>query len=147
MKYNIWYPMNENDLHARLLAPGLVGDVLESRRIFIRGLVLDLQIGVHAHEQVRAQKVAIDVELYLEPGPPPVRDALVEVLDYDQVRERVREVALAERVKLQETLVERIAEVCLAMDGVRGVRIATEKLEVFEDARGVGYELVRLKAE
>ncbi len=139
--------MNEIDLHARLLAPARAGDMLESRRIFIRGLVLDLLIGVHAHEQVRTQKVAIDVDLYLEPGPPPLRDALEEVLDYEQVRERVREVASGEPVKLQETLVERIAEVCLAIEGVRGVRIAMEKLEIFEDARGVGFELVRLKAE
>ena len=139
--------MNQNDILTRLLAPGVVGEVLEARRIFIRGLVLDMVIGVHAHEQVRTQKVAIDVDLFLEPGPPPVRDALDEVLDYDQVRERVREVALDERFKLQESLAERVAEVCLAIAGVHGVRIQIEKLEIFEDARGVGFELMRLKTE
>ena len=139
--------MTQNDILAGLLTPGAVGDVLEARRIFIRGLVLDIVIGVHAHEQVRTQKVALDVDLFLEPGPPPVHDALDEVLDYDQVRERVREVALNERFKLQESLAERVAEVCLAISGVRGVRIQTEKLEIFEDARGVGFELVRLITE
>ncbi len=50
--------MNENDLHARLLAPGLVGDVLESRRIFIQG-------GRFCKDQLRADRGRFDVVVML----------------------------------------------------------------------------------
>ncbi len=138
--------MTHSDLLAAMLAPSVAGDTLEARRIFIRGLVLDIVIGVHAHEQVRTQQVAIDVDLYLSPVPPPRRDALEEVLNYEEVRDAVRQIAFRERFKLLESLAERVAAECLANFGVTGVRIAIEKLEIFEDAKGVGFELIRFKS-
>ncbi len=138
--------MTHSDLLAAMLAPSVAGDTLEARRIFIRGLVLDIVIGVHAHEQVRTQQVAIDVDLYLAPVPPPSRDALEEVLNYEEVREAVRQIALRERFKLLESLAERVAAECLANFGVTGVRVGIEKLEIFEDAKGVGFELIRFKS-
>ena len=119
----------------------------EARRIFIRDLVVDCRIGVYPSERTRTQKVAINVELYLAPSAGPSDDDIAQVLDYDVVRRRILDLAGRAHVNLQETFVESILEACLEPEVVIGARVSTEKLEVYQDAQSVGYEVVRLKAE
>ena len=111
--------MNQNDILTRLLAPGVVGEVLEARRIFIRGLVLDMVIGVHAHEQVRTQKVAIDVDLFL--GGEGASDGL-EIGDgfVGADRAKAPDRGLANELKTAELAIAQLCpKLCLGRDELR----------------------------
>ncbi|WP_425406324.1 dihydroneopterin aldolase [Hwanghaeella sp.] len=117
----------------------------ECRRLFLRGFVVDANIGIMAHEIGRTQRVNIDVDLYLRPFNGPIEDHIDNVLDYDFVREEIKEIVQSGHINLQETLAEAIADKCLEPDQVAGVRVATSKLDVYGDCAAVGYEIVRVK--
>ena len=129
-------------VEARLLGSGTA-----VRKIFLCALEIEMAIGVHEFEQGRTQPVLIDITLYLRDRPPPKDDRLDEVFDYDQVRDGAIALASAGHINLQETLVERIAAMCLAFDAVAAVRVASQKTAVYADVAGVGYEVVRLAAD
>ena len=117
----------------------------ECRRLFLRGFVVDANIGIMAHEIGRTQRVNIDVDLYLRPFNSPIEDHIDNVLDYDFVREEIKEIVQRGHINLQETLAETIAENWLKREQVIGVRVATSKLDVYGDCTAVGYEIVRVK--
>lgn len=117
----------------------------ELRTIFFRDLIVEVPIGIHPHEQGRTQRVAINIELLLAPQRADHGDDIGKVLDYDHVRDSIMAIVAARHVNLQETLVEAVVDTCLGLDGVRAVRASTEKLDVYADCAGVGYEVVRIK--
>jgi len=115
------------------------------RKIFFRDLEIHAQIGIHASEQGRTQPMLVNITLYLAPGQRPQHDSITEVFNYDQVRTGVRRLIDGRHINLQETLVEEIADLCLAFDAVVAVRVSTEKTDIYPDCAGVGVEAVRLR--
>lgn len=115
------------------------------RKIFFRDMELQAHIGVHASEQGRSQNILVNVTLYIAPGTRPQKDSIDEVFDYDQVRTAVHRLIDGRHINLQETLVEEIADLCFAFDTIAGVRVSSEKTDVYDDCTGVGCETVRLR--
>ncbi len=119
------------------------------RHVFLRDLVLDARIGVHAHEQGGPQRIRINVDMAVDdPGATGVAasvgaDALARVVDYQAIAETVRAIVGARHVRLVETLAERIATACLDDKRVRRVTITVEKLDVFADAASAGVAVER----
>ena len=64
----------------------------EGLTVFVRDLLVEAGIGVHAHEQGRLQTLVINVALELAPGPV---EALGDTLNYEDVA-RLSEEAAAE---------------------------------------------------
>lgn len=114
----------------------------DCRIVLIRDLVLQARIGIFAREQAAAQRVRFNVELGV-PDRPPQRDSIREVVRYDHVIDRIREIVAAGHVNLVETLAERVAAQCLAVPDVLWVRVRVEKLDIDPDAAAVGIEIVR----
>lgn len=130
--------------------PPLAATARATRRMFIRDLVLNAQIGVYAHEQGRTQRVRVNLDLAVEDQqadnlsrPAVGADDLRRVVDYDIVINAVREIIATGHVQLVETLAERVAEACLQDKRVYRVRVMIEKLDVFADAASVGVEIER----
>ena len=125
--------------------------VRATRHMFIRDLVLDAAIGVHAHEHGAQQRIRINLDLAvsddgagLQLSRPAVgHDDLARVVDYEAIVNRVRALVATGHVQLVETLAERLAEACLSDPRVRVIRIRVEKLDVFADAASVGVEIER----
>ena len=117
----------------------------DCRIVLIRDLVLHARIGIFAHEQGAAQRVRFNLELGV-PDKPPQRDSIHEVVRYDLVIDRIREIVDAGHVNLVETLAERVAVQCLAVSGVLWVRVRVEKLDIAPDAAAVGIEIFRNRA-
>ncbi|MGE0743776.1 MAG: dihydroneopterin aldolase [Rhodospirillales bacterium] len=113
------------------------------RRVFVRDLVLPCLIGVHRHERDAKQRVRINLDLAVIENDQPVDDKLANVLCYERLTARVRDVVMAGHVNLVETLAERIAAVCLDYDDVVSAQVRVEKLDVFADAASVGIEIER----
>lgn len=119
-----------------------------SYAIFIKDLVLPFQIGVHAHEQGRCQRVRINAELEVcHPGPG-FADEISAVVSYEGLVLGIHRLAeVGGHVRLVETLAERILALCLAPPQVRSCRVTVEKLDVFPDAAAVGITLSRAKLD
>lgn len=115
------------------------GPVLD--RIFVRGLVLPVAIGVYDEEQGITQKVRFTIEAAVGVGVSPKGDNLEEVPSYDDLVKAVKAVIADGHVGLVETMAARIADRCLADKRIVSVLVRVEKLERGPDA--VGVEIVR----
>jgi dihydroneopterin aldolase len=125
-----------------LLHPALA----DCRRIFVREVVMNANIGIHPSELAAPQRVVLNVDLFVPLAlSTPKEDRIHEVVDYDFVRTTIRQRLDAGHVNLQETLVDDIAGALLAHPAVRAVRVASEKPDVYEDIEAVGIEVFRFK--
>ncbi|SOD94931.1 dihydroneopterin aldolase [Caenispirillum bisanense] len=113
------------------------------RHVFLRDLLIVAKVGVYKHEHETAQRVRINLDLAVREGEGPVGDRLDEVVCYEEIRNKVRDVVLDRHVNLVETMAERIAQACLADGRIRSVRVRVEKLDVFDDVSSVGVEIER----
>jgi dihydroneopterin aldolase len=119
----------------------------DCRRIFLRNYVLPASIGWHEFEKRDSQRIVLNVDLFvLLAVSQPKKDDLAEVVDYDFVRQTIYERIARGHVHLQETLVDELAAALLAHSGVRAVRVATEKPDVYLDCEAVGVEVFRFKS-
>ena len=122
---------------------GLVPDHLRVRstRILLDSLAVQADIGFHPYEVGKPQRVLVTVEIWLEDVTPPADDDPAAAWDYDYLRTEVEALAAQRRYNLQETLAHAIYERFAAMRGVKALRVATTKPDVYDGARGVGVEI------
>ena len=113
------------------------------RHVFVRDLVVNCDIGVHAHEHGAAQRVRLNLDLGVRESEAPLHDDLDNVVCYEEIVTRVTGIVLDGHVNLVETLAERIADSCLADPRIRIVRVRVEKLDVVDNAASVGVEIER----
>ena len=131
-------------MSAYLLDPRLT----DCRRIFLRNIIIDANIGIHAFEKEGAQKIALNVDLFIPLAlSTPRHDKIHEVVDYDFVRLAIEHRIGAGHINLQETLVDDIARTLIAHPAVRAVRVSSEKPDVYADADAIGVEVMRFKDE
>ncbi|WP_127999995.1 dihydroneopterin aldolase [Piscinibacter defluvii] len=118
------------------------------RRLFLRDHVVQMHIGAHDFEKTGAQRVVINVDLFVPLAhSTPASDKLHEVVDYDFVREAVARRIARGHVELQETLCDDLLAELLSHPGVRAVRVSTEKPDVYPDCAAVGCEVFAVKEE
>ena len=122
---------------------GLVPDHLRVRssRVLLDSLEVQTDIGFHEYEVGRPQRLLVTVEIWLEDVAPPDDDDPSAAWDYDYLRTEVLALASARRYNLQETLAHAIYQRVAAMRGVKAVRVATAKPDIYPEARGVGVEV------
>src|SRR4029078_3891659 len=115
-----------------------------SDRIFVRGLVLPIAIGVYDEEQGITQKGRFTIEASCGGTGGPNGDHIDEVPSYDDLVGAVKSIVGAGHINLVETLAARIAERCLLDQRIVSVLVRVEKLERGPEA--VGVEIVRSRA-
>jgi dihydroneopterin aldolase len=116
------------------------------RRLFLREVLLDANIGIHDFERAGRQRLVINVDVFvLLAVSTPRHDRINEVVDYDFVRLTIRRRIEQGHINLQETLVDDIARALLAHPSVAAVRVASEKPDVYDDVDAVGVEVFHFK--
>lgn len=122
---------------------GLVPEHLRVRssRVLLDSLEVQADIGFHDYEIGRPQRLLVTVEIWLEDVAPPDDDDPSAAWDYDYLRTEVQALAGARRYNLQETLAHAIYQRVAAMRGVKALRVATAKPDIYAEARGVGVEV------
>lgn len=116
------------------------------RRIFVKGLVLDAEIGAYEHERGRTQPVRIDFEAeVLEPSDP-AGDRLEDVVCYNKLAQGVKSIIAEGHIKLIETLAERIADLVMSHPMTHSVRVRIEKPHAIAEAQAAGVEIERSKS-
>lgn len=112
-------------------------------KVFVSGLSVQAEIGVHRHEIGKVQPLVVDVELDV---PSAGVDRLADTLNYETILAAAQEVAAQGHIMLVETFAERLARACLADPRVTRVRVRVEKplaLAPHAVAAGVEITLVR----
>lgn len=114
----------------------------KGQRIFIRDLQLPCRIGVTKSERRNRQRLAINLDMEIDPRR--VRkDRISEVVDYTDIIAEVRSIALESEFRLLESLAEQLAQACFFHPRIVGVRVRVEKLDLVSEAAGVGIEIDR----
>jgi dihydroneopterin aldolase len=112
-------------------------------KVFVRGLRLDADIGVHAHEHGRKQPLVVDVELDIAASG---WRSLEDTVDYEAVVRAARSIATVGHIGLVECFAQRLADRCLAHPRVTGVRVRIEKpLALAPDADAAGVEIIAIR--
>ena len=113
------------------------------RRIFLRDYEIIASIGIHEFERQNPQRIIVDVSLDLANDMPPdtAEDRIETVLDYDFLRDRIREIVEGRHFNLQETLCAEILTTCLQPNEVLAARVSTRKPDVYPDCDSVGVEM------
>ena len=120
----------------------------DCRRLFLRDYEVQVQIGVHDFEKQGAQRMRINVDLYVPLAQStPQRDTLDEVVDYDFIRSAIAERVARGHIELQETLADDLLRRLLQHPRVRAARVSTEKPDVYPDCDAVGVEVFGLRPE
>ena len=115
------------------------------RHVFVRDLVLEGEIGVYAHEKDGfRQPVRFNIDLTVRERAH--GDALENVVCYEQIVNKVKDLLTEGHVNLVETLAERIASRCLEDARVECARIRVEKLAAIPEVASVGVEIERRRA-
>jgi dihydroneopterin aldolase len=117
------------------------------RKLFLRDHVVEIMIGAHDFEKIQPQRVIFNVELFVPYAQStPQNDTLEEVVDYDFVRDVIRQRVQSGHIVLQETLCDDLATHLLAHPQVLAVRLSSCKPDVYPDCAGVGVEVFRTKS-
>ena len=109
-------------------------------RIILDDFMLPVSIGIHDFERTGPQRIIVHVELDVT-SPETERDAIDDVVDYDFLRNGIRELVDAGHYNLQETLCGQIVELCLTKPSVLRATVSTRKPDVYADCRSVGVEM------
>ena len=117
-----------------------------TRHVFVRELAVDANVGVYDHEKTAPQRLIISVDLTVNEEPAQHGDRIENVVCYDDIAARIRDICAGDHVNLIETLAEKIAQACLSDRRVRAARVRLEKPDALEDCTSVGVEIERLQA-
>ncbi len=111
-------------------------------RVFVRDLVLDVEIGVYTNEKGVTQRVRFSVDVDVRQPGSAVEDQIDRVLDYDStIIQGIKSIVAAGHINLAETLAEEIARHCLEHPNAARVRVQIEKID--KEPGAVGVEIVR----
>jgi dihydroneopterin aldolase len=107
------------------------GGRVTGMKIFVRGLKIEAEIGVYAHEHGRTQPLLVDVELDVDVAG---AEQLAETVNYETVGRIARDVAAAGHLKLVEAFAEQVARACLEDPRVNTARVRVEKPQALAPA-------------
>ncbi len=108
--------------------------------MFVRGLTVQAEVGVHAHEHGRRQPLIVDVALALDAAG---FEHIADTVNYETVRDRAVALAAAGHWKLVETFAEQLGHALIVDPRVRTVHVRVEKPEALApDAAAAGVEIV-----
>ena len=114
-----------------------------STTIFVRGLAISAEIGIHASEWGLTQPLLIDADLEIETHG---WSRLTDTVNYERVGVHARAIAESGHIGLVETFAHRLAVACLAEPRVIKVRIRVDKpMALAPGAAGSGVEIVMAK--
>ena len=116
-----------------------------STKIFVKGLMVEAECGVYAHEKGRRRPLVVDLEVQVGSSVRAGSDELAETVDYDSLVAHVRAVAAGEHLHLIETFAEKVCEAVLTDKRILSVRLRVEKPGAVPGAACSGVELERTR--
>jgi len=130
-------------LVARPAVPGPARETGRLDRLLIKNLTVSARIGIYPHER-EPQRVRINAEVEILGDPRPIGDDIANVISYEDLIARIKDLIETGHINLVETLAARIADICLTDPRAVRALIRVEKLDI-EPGATVGIEIERLR--
>ncbi|MDQ2860870.1 MAG: dihydroneopterin aldolase [Pseudomonadota bacterium] len=125
------------------VAPRATAPKILVTKVFVRGLAIEAEIGVYAHERGKRQPLIVDVELDVAAAG---WRALADTVNYESIAASARAIAAAGHIGLVESFAQRLAEACFAEPRVLRARVRVEKpLALAPHAAAAGVEIVAVR--
>ena len=122
--------------------PSAPGPRTVAAKVFVRGLTVQAEIGVHPHERGRRQPLIVDVEIDLDADASGWR-TIRETVNYDHIVGHARKLADSGHILLVETFAWRLASACIGEARALRVRVRVDKPEALAShAAMAGVEIV-----
>ena len=115
-----------------------------NRRFILQGLSCQASIGIYEAERQARQTVLIDAELLLRDGTEPQNDTVDTTIDYDVIRDTIRQLVGMQHYDLQETLARKLFDALRLLNGVQSVRVKSSKPDAYNDCEMISYQLSNL---
>ena len=113
-------------------------------RILIKDFHVELCIGIKQHEILSTQCVRINLVFEARRSWHESPEAVEEVICYETVVNRIKDMFQGKKIYLVEALAEKIAQACFGWDKrIDMVWVRVEKLGTVEGTRAVGVEILR----
>ena len=123
------------------------GDKSLTYRVFLRGLALDVVVGVLPEERLAPRRIILEVEAVCAAPADPAADDIRTVVDYRLIRQAAADAAAGTACQLVETLAARIADAIMAVPGVLETSVTLDKPGALADCESVAVQIVRRRAE
>jgi dihydroneopterin aldolase len=113
----------------------------------LKNVVVETSCGVHPWERhpERPNKLSIDVTLYAK-----LEHRRLEqfgYIDYDKIRDFLKQFRTRPHTELLETLLDDIVDKCFADDRVDACLVSIMKLSIFNEVEAAGVEVYRTRAQ
>jgi dihydroneopterin aldolase len=112
-------------------------------RIVIRDLRIRCVVGVLPRERTTPQDLLVSLEVGADLAPAARSGSLEHTLDYAELARQTRELVVAGRFRLLETMAEDLAACALADRRAASVRVTVRKPAAIAGARDAGVEIAR----
>lgn len=113
-------------------------------RVFVKDLHIEICLGIKPHEILSTQCVRINLVLEARRSWCESPEAIEEVICYETVANRIKDMLQGKKIHLAEAVAEQAAQVCLERDGrIDMVWVRVEKLDAIRDTDAVGVEILR----
>jgi 7,8-dihydroneopterin aldolase/epimerase/oxygenase len=112
----------------------------------LENVIVDVACGVHPWERhpERPNRLAIDVTLFAK-----LHERRLQqfgYIDYDQIRNFLKELPARPHTDLLETLLDEIVDKCFVDDRVDACHVSIKKLSIFNEVGAAGVEVYRTRA-
>jgi len=108
-------------------------------KVFVRGLEVQAEIGLYAHEHGVRQPLVCDVEMEVEAWG---AEVLAETVNYERVRDLAKSVTAAGHWKLVESFAQKLGEALMQNPRILTCRVRVEKPTALRpDAAAAGVEI------
>lgn len=114
-------------------------------KIFINGMTVSAIIGTLPHERTAPQEITVDAILECDMKKAGKSDNLFDAVDYSAVEKNICETVKNSSFFLLEALADKIAETCLAFEGVSGVTVKIDKPKAAVFSKSIAIEIRREK--
>ena len=114
-------------------------------KIFINGMTVSTTIGTLPHERTAPQEITLDVILECDMKKAGETDNLFDAVDYCALEKTVYENVKNSSFFLLEELADKVAENCLAFEGVSGVTVKIDKPKAAAFSKSISIEIYRGK--
>lgn len=113
--------------------------------ISIKNLRVNTIIGTKKEERIKPQELIINIQINLDRTKAQTTDKLKDTLDYELVKNRIRDFVMKSDFFLIEHLANKITDLVLEEKYVSGVRIEIDKPEALSECESVSVILERIK--
>jgi len=115
-----------------------------TRRVFVRDLLVDAELGVLESEKGRTQRVRLNLDVVAD-ATRPHNDELENVLCYAELADGMRRILASRHINLVETIADEIAAFALGYPQALTVTVRVEKLDAVPGTEAVGVEITRTR--